>query len=345
MKKYFPKLLGNDESKSRLGNSIENETVPHAFLIGGPSGSGKTTLAYEIAAALNCEEKNAPTLPCGNCNRCRRIYDGNFPDLKILSKESSKATLGVEAVKQFREDMFLSPTESNTKIYIIDDAESMTVEAQNSLLKVLEEPPENVIILLLTKESDRILTTIKSRTQYIAMTRFDEDELRNLLINRSLEARIMARDDAKRFEGIIMSAGGQLGVAERLIDKRLSEENEQNRQDVLAFINAIGQRTSYADIYSAVMSLPTKRTELLWALERLISALRDLILLKFDKNARMIFYTSREDATTISKEISSRRLLAVFDSINHAHELCNMNANVQNILSSLSSNLLKSVTH
>jgi DNA polymerase-3 subunit gamma/tau len=91
-------------------------------LIVGPSGSGKSTLAREIAMAINCEKRNegAYPMPCGFCNTCRRIREGNFTDIKYLEKPKDRATIGVEAVKDFREDMFLSATESERKIYIID---------------------------------------------------------------------------------------------------------------------------------------------------------------------------------------------------------------------------------
>ena len=86
MRIYFPRLIGNEETKERLGRAIESGTLPHAFLIGGPSGSGKSTLAIEIAAALNCSQRhNSQTLPCGKCNNCHRIYEGNFPDVNSVT--------------------------------------------------------------------------------------------------------------------------------------------------------------------------------------------------------------------------------------------------------------------
>ena len=121
VREYFPNLLGNEDTKSRIGVAIEGNTLAHAFLISGPTGSGKSTLATEIAAAVNCEnsaDKSTP-LPCTRCASCRRIYEGNFPDLKFLSKKREKATLGVEEVKDFREDMFLSSTEAEKKIYVM----------------------------------------------------------------------------------------------------------------------------------------------------------------------------------------------------------------------------------
>ncbi len=341
MRGYFPRLLGNEETKKRIGRAIENGTVPHAFLIGGPSGSGKSTLATEMAAALNCEMKDNPgsPLPCGRCSSCQRIYDGNYPDVKLLAKNKDKATLGVEPVKEFREDMFLSSTESEHKIYIIDDAECMTPEAQNALLKVLEEPPRSVTIILLAKECDRILTTIKSRAQYIAMSRFDDETLIEELIKSSSEARAMRATAKDRFMGLIMSADGRLGLAKSLISKRLSDENEEEREEIIQLICAIGQKPSYSSIYSAVSRFPTKRSELSLALERLMNALRDLIVIKYDRSAKTVFFPSAEEADRLCGDISARRLTAVYNAVNDSHELISRNANVSNLLASLCSNL------
>lgn len=342
MRRYFPRLLGNDETKARVGAAIESGRLPHAFLIGGPSGSGKSTLALEMAAAMNCEAKSlsGEPLPCGRCDSCRRIYEGNYPDLKILEKKKDKATLGVEAVKDFREDMFLSSTESEHKIYIIDDAECMTTEAQNALLKVLEEPPKSVTIILLAKECDRILTTIKSRAQYIPMSRFTDAEIAEWLLRESSEARLMKAADEAKFSGIIMSADGRLGLAKTLIGKRLADDTEEERGEIIRLISAIGKKASYTDIYYALSRFPTKRAELSGSLERLISALRDLIVIKYDSTAKTLFFPSREAATELCGDIYEGRLVSVYDAVSEAHSLLWRNANVSNLMASLCAEIM-----
>ena len=168
MRTFFPSIFGNSFHKNRIATAILEGRLPHALLIDGPGGSGKRLFALEIASALNCECANDDTrpLPCGRCNSCRRIKEGSFTDVKVLSRSDQKATIGVKEIKDFRADMYLSATESKYKIYIIDEAEKMTTEAQNALLIILEEPPKNVVILLLASGTDSILTTIKSRTSY-----------------------------------------------------------------------------------------------------------------------------------------------------------------------------------
>lgn len=338
MKNYFPRLIGNSETKARIGRAIDSGRLPHAFLIGGPSGSGKSTLAIEIAAAMNCRTDN-DKLPCGRCDSCRRIYDGIYPDVKILAKAKDRATLGVDAVKDFREDMFLSSTESEYKIYIIDNAEAMTTEAQNALLKVLEEPPKSVMIILLACECDRILTTIKSRAQYVAMSRFTDEELARLLLSESSEARAIKSTDEERFLSIVMSSDGRLGLSKKLVNKKLSDENLGQRQEIIELIKAASGRSSYADIHSAMSALPTKRAEFQEALEKLMNALRDLLVIKYDKNAKTVFFPTPEAAINACGDIPRARLVRLYDAVCEAHSLCQRNAYLPNIAAGLASKI------
>ncbi len=337
MKRYFPKLLGNDDVRARIGAAIERGRAPHAFLISGPRGSGKLTLATEIAAALNCErsESAVGSLPCGECDTCKKIYGGNYTDIKILEKPRDRATIGVDPVKDMRDDMFLSATEAKYKVYVIRDAETMTTEAQNSLLKVLEEPPRRVVILLLATECDKILTTIKSRVQFVSMARFSEEEITEYLTRISDTARSMAMTDKERLHGIVLSSDGVLGRAISLTDKKLAEENEEERRVVLDFMRALRAGASYANVYAAAQSFPTKRPELQRTIESVISAVRDLLTVKYSDNAKMIFYSSREEARELADAIGTKRLIKIYDALAEAHEYCSKNAGVTNLVTNL----------
>ncbi len=354
MREYFPRLVGNDATKMRIGRAIEEGRAPHAFLIGGPSGSGKNVLATEIAAAINCERRQEAeeygggllgglgdmddfghSLPCGCCNTCKRIYSGSFTDVKLLKKRKDKASLETELVKDFREDMFLSATESDYKVYIIDDAECMRPEGQNALLKVLEEPPTGVFIILLARECDRILTTIKSRTQYIAMSRFSDSQIEDFLLERSEEGQALYRSDREKFRAAVMSSDGRLGLAMRLVDPKEAAENEESRKEALAVIEAASGRGGFAAIYSAVKALPEKRAELSAALEEIISALRDLMVIKQAPNAPLVFFSDRGTAESYAESIDARRLLMLYSALCEALEQCQKNANVGGLLTSL----------
>ncbi len=320
MREYFPSLYGNGQVKKRLGDAVIMKKLPHAFMLAGPSGSGRRTLARELAMALNCESQGTSDLPlpCGVCNTCRRISEGNFTDITHVKREDGKAAIGVDEVRRHRADMSLSPNESEQKVYIIEEADRLTENAQNALLTVLEEPPRSVYIILICESADKILTTIKSRVQAINMQRFGIDELKSAVLTLSESARKISRTNPSLFEGIIMSADGRIGRAISLFSDDEAKKNEEDRQVVLRITDAVCKKLPYKELYSAISDLPKSRTELISALEALVLAVRDLLLLKLDKNAPLLFYTSRDDALSASREISAKRLLSLYESIQNA---------------------------
>ena len=324
MRRIFSRLYGNGKAKKRLSSAILSDTLNHALRICGPEGSGKRTLAYEICASLNCERKgdSLRPLPCGTCNSCRRIYEENYPDIKRLRREPSKATIGVEELRLLREDMFLSATESQYKIYIIEEADKMTQNAQNALLKVLEEPPRAVVILLLCEESDKILTTVKSRAQSVTMQRFSPTEIADYLIS---DGRLQGENKAKAVEEL-MSADGRIGKALDILTSPESVNAE--RESSLAILRALRAGAPYSELYSAVNSLPQKRIELGEALDSLSVALSDLVKYKSDRNAPLTFFTSVAAAHEIAESISVKRLLSVYDAVRDAALDNQRNANI-----------------
>ena len=330
MRSCFPNIYGNDFHKNRIAEAILNERLPHALLIDGPEGSGKMTFAKDIAAALNCECKDDQTrpFPCGRCNSCRRIKEGAFTDVKILSRTDGKATIGVQMIKDFRSDMFLSATESGHKVYIIDEAEKMTTEAQNALLIVLEEPPKNVVIILLASGTDSILTTIKSRTQYVTTSRFPIDELAKHLEEISADARGLAMRDPDSYKALLVSADGRIGRALELLTPKEREENEQTRKEITSVLKALGKKVPYTELYSAVSALPQKRAEFSQSLQILITALGDMIASKKSEKFATTFFTDARSAKDMAQDIPMVRLMKIYDIVMHAYLECEKNANV-----------------
>ena len=341
MRKYFPELFGNELHKRRISSAILEGKFPHAFLIDGPSGSGKMTLAKNIASALNCEkiDDDSYYLPCGKCNNCRRIRENSFTDVKILERPTDKATIGVNLVKDFRADMYLTATESKYKIYIIKEAEKMTVEAQNALLIILEEPPKNVIIMLLASGTDAILTTVKSRAQYIAMSRFTSEELGSYLESTNYEATKMALDDPKGYKSLVVSADGRIGRALELLDPKRRSDNEQKRRESMAIIEAVAKRSGYAALHEAVSALPTKRNELTESLEMLITALRDIIAAKKSESFTPVFFGDASEAKELGANLTLSKLIAIYEAVADAHDQCLKNANVSLLIAKLAADI------
>ena len=198
MKIYFPTLMGNDRLKQQLGERVLQETVAHAYLIQGEAGSGKRLLAHLLSAAMCCEKRTVDgvALPCGECLTCQKIMANATPDVTIISR-GENATIGIEAIRRAKEDMYLSATENDKKIYIIEEANKMTVAAQNALLIALEEPPRDVVILLLCDDASSLLPTVRSRVQTLRMSLFSPEQMAAFLASNPKAQRLRAESEEK----------------------------------------------------------------------------------------------------------------------------------------------------
>lgn len=338
----FERLFGNRETVAALCRGVREATLPHAYLIVGPEGSGKHTLARELCAALNCERAGeGGALPCGRCNTCRRVLSGQFTDMKTLSVAEGKATVGVEEVRVFREDMFLSATESEYKIYIFDGADRLTPQAQNALLKVLEEPPERVLILLLAESADKILITVKSRAPMLRMQKFSTKELSAYLLRESAKAEELHERDPKRYAEVLLGADGVIGAALSLLDERAIGEKERERECVEKLLSALSPATPYSRLYEALSTLPAKRAEFSRIVELLLVALRDLILIKQDDGVNLLYFTDVQNATEAARKLDQKRIVECKDLFYEALVMATQNANMTTTLSLLGAKLKK----
>ena len=186
MKEIFPGVAGNALLKERLAPKLLAGDLPHALILEGKAGSGRRTFAREIAMAAACENRADPTLPlpCGKCEACRKIGGDLSPDILRMARAPGKMTLGVEAVRGLRESVRAVPNDLDLKIYIIEDADTMTVQAQNALLKILEEPPAHACFILTCENRTQMLETIRSRCVVLTMQPVDWADAAPLLRER-----------------------------------------------------------------------------------------------------------------------------------------------------------------
>lgn len=202
----FDKLLGNERLKENLTSSLRRGHISHFYLISGPEGSGKHTLANLLAAAILCGKENAP---CGRCNPCRKVFEGNHPDFITVTDPEHK-NIAVKLVREIRDDMFIRPNEAEYKIYLF--AQDLGVEGQNALLKVLEEPPKYGVFLLLTDNPEKILPTVRSRCTELVLNALPADTLRHALLREFPDA---SADD---IDAAISRSGGFLGQAQKILE-------------------------------------------------------------------------------------------------------------------------------
>lgn len=334
MARAFSAVFGNDAVKSRLERALREGTLPHALILSGPEGSGRKTLARELAAALFClrREEGGP-LPCGECEACRKVREGIFPDLYVIAPEEGKTMIGVSRIRELRAELSLTASEAAHRVFIIESADAMNAAAQNALLISLEEPPEGVVILLIAESEEALLPTVRSRCQVLRTELFEPEAIRRYLADNERFS-ILSRRNPERAEALLESAGGRIGRAILLLDEGKMAEVLSERETVDAVVRVLSARGA-ADLFSALRQLPQKRDELCEALALLGDALRDLILLKRDPEAPLTYYYDRETATALAESVGIRRLFCLSDAAGEAYDDLLRNANVSVVLSTL----------
>lgn len=260
----FTDLLGQEKNVRLLRSALIRGRVAHAYLVTGAPGTGKKTLARTFAAALNCEGRGPEWdgEPCGECRSCRKLAGGNHPDVQEISPEGAR--LKVEQMRELRRENARRPYEGRYKVFLIHQAELMTDEAANSLLKTLEEPPGPAVFLLLTAFPARILPTIASRCCSLKMAGLAEET-----IARALMAEGRAEEAAR---GAAALAGGALGRARDVADRW-----ESLKEEALAFY-ACASRGDRAGLLERAAAWAKSREEAEERLQLLEGIYRQLLL-------------------------------------------------------------------
>lgn len=214
----FKNIKGQDSAIRLIKGSIINERVSHAYIFAGPRGVGKRLAAVNFAKALNCQ---APLLgdPCDVCASCKKIDAHNHPDVAMISPLEDATSIKIDAVRGLIKDINMKPYEGKKKVYIMDEADSMKHEAANALLKTLEDPPSDSVMILLVENIGSLFRTIVSRSQVVRFFPLGVDEVSNILVSEYSVEQSKAR---------ILShlSSGKLGEALEYKDKDIFETRE-----------------------------------------------------------------------------------------------------------------------
>ena len=176
-----PRFCYNKRAQETLAAFVNGGRFPHALLLEGPEGSGRRTFAREIAAALFCRGEHKP---CGSCNQCRKVLERNHPDVEYYGGDGSRRSFHIDTIRQLRQNAWLLPGEAPCRVCVLCGAENMTDQAQNALLKILEEPPEHTVFILTAENRAMLLPTILSRVQTIRLEPLTPAEILPVLRER-----------------------------------------------------------------------------------------------------------------------------------------------------------------
>ena len=273
----FKDIIGHEQIIEHLQNAISMDKVTHAYILNGPDRSGKMMLAEAFAMALQCEKGGSE--PCLACHSCKQAESHNQPDI-IYVKHEKPNTISVDDIRtQVNNDIVVKPYSSRYKIYIIDEAEKLTQQAQNALLKTIEEPPAYGIIILLTTNADTFLQTILSRC-----VRLDFRPLRDTLVTQYLQEKYDLTDYECRFATAF--AQGKIG---RAVTIATSKEFAQLKEEVMHVIRYAKEMTT-AEIMAEVKNIANYKLTIDDYLDLMAMWYRDVLVFKSTKDSNALIF-------------------------------------------------------
>jgi DNA polymerase-3 subunit delta' len=287
----FSDIIGQEHIKDHLKSAIQNGKVSHAYIIHGEKNAGKEFIADTFAMALQCEKQdtNDPSSvePCMECHACKQAITKNQPDIITLVHEKP-GTIGVEDVRNgIISNVYVRPYSSKWKIYIINDAEKMSIQAQNALLKTLEEPPDYVVIMLLTSNISVLLPTIISRSTVLNMRPVEDKVVRKYLMERIHVPDYQA-------DICIAFARGNIGKAKHLATSEDFDNIKNEAVRVLKYANEMDM----SEFAAAINQIKDYKMNIEDYLDILLIWYRDILLFKA---------TNDPDSLVFREEIKSIR--------------------------------------
>lgn len=315
--KNFSSIVGLEDVKDHLQNAISMNKISHAYIISGEKDAGKMMLAEAFAATLLCQEGGRDA--CGKCHSCHQAAGRNHPDIIFVSHEKPNVISVDDVRHQINDSVMIKPYASEKKIYIVDEAEKMNLQAQNALLKTIEEPPAYVVILLLTTNAEGFLPTILSRCITLHLKPASEDQIEKLLMRDYHVVDYQARMCSA-------FAQGNVGKAIRLAS---SEEFREMKSSVLHMVKDV-PGMNIADLQDAVKELEGYKAQIEEYLDLLTLWYRDVLLYKAtDDFSQLIFRDENSGIRDQAQKLSYHRIDEILKEISAVRNRLHANVNYE----------------
>lgn len=313
----FQDIIGQEQIKEHLQNAIAAGKVSHAYIINGEKSSGKEFIAKVFAMALQCEKREAE--PCQECHSCKQALSDNHPDIIRVTHEKPN-TISVDDIRaQVNNDVAIKPYSGSYKIYIINEAEKMTPQAQNAILKTLEEPPEYAVILLLTTNVNSLLPTILSRCVVLNMKPVADELVRKYLMEQ------LQVPDYKA-EVCVAFARGNIGKAKALAS---SEDFENVKAEALSLLKYI-KDMELSEIIAAIKRITEYKLEINDYLDICAIWYRDVLLFKATNDVNhLVFREEIQSLRKIAQRSSYEGIEKIIEALDTAKHRLDANVNFE----------------
>lgn len=315
----FKDVVGHKNIIQYIGNAVKTDKVSHAYILNGEKGSGKKLLASLFAMSLQCQDREEDGDACGKCQSCKQMVNNNQPDIIKVTHEKP-STISIDDIReQVNNDIMIKPYSSRYKIYIIADADMMTVQAQNALLKTIEEPPEYAVIMLLTENAETLLPTIRSRCVMLKLRNIKDQLVKKYLMEQ------MEIPDYKT-DVCVAFAQGNMGKAIMLATSEHFNEIKEEAVHLLRNINEMDLH----ELIDAVKRCMSYKLEISDYLDVIAIWYRDVLIYKATRNVdRVVFSDQLKYIKDRANKSSYEGIEIILDALEKAKSRLKANVNFE----------------
>ena len=315
----FKDVVGHKNIIKYIESAVQADAVSHAYILNGERGSGKKLLANLFAMSLQCQDRAENGEACGKCQSCKQAKSGNQPDIIRVIHEKPN-TISVDDIRtQVNTDIVIKPYSSKYKIYIIPEADLMSVQAQNALLKTIEEPPEYAVIMLLTENAETLLPTIRSRCVMMKLR-----NIRDQLVKKYLMEQMEIPD--YKADVCVAFAQGNMGKAIMLAT---SEYFNEIKEEVVHLLRNIDEM-NVSELMDAIKKCMTYKMEINDYLDMIAIWYRDVLIYKATKNVdRVVFSDQLRYIKQRASKSSYEGIENILDAIEKAKARLKANVNFE----------------
>lgn len=312
----FEEIIGHSEVIQNLQQAIQHQKVSHSYIFDGIEGIGKKMVAATYAKTLQCLKQDV--IPCNECSSCKAFDSGNHPDVFFI--DTDKKSLGVDEVRDsIQKDIGTKPYKYKYKIYIVEKADRMTIQAQNSLLKTIEEPPAYGVIMLLSVNFKQFLPTILSRCSLIKLKPLKTQEIKDYFYNYS-------NINHTNLDLYAAFSGGSIGKVKKIIE---SEQFMDIREEVIKWTKEI-QRGNLIKLFEIQKEMENYKEEIDIVLDLMYIWYRDILFMKqMGNNSYLMNKDKINDLLNVSRDLSYNKLSKSLEAIEDAKMQIRQNVNFQ----------------